>query len=128
FVSRVDEHPTLIGLSIEGLHRHDFPLLTSNPRLAVAPLLTKHRNVVFSHELFEGLLCNVRLDDPHRPQFAVHGGGSLPLVAVTLATMPLPRLGLLIVLPDLVVELASQSANDGFIACVGPSQTTAGQT
>lgn len=51
---------------------------------------------------------HVRLEDPHGPPIAVDGGSPLPLVAEIFRLLPVPGFGLLIVVPDTMMEFARQ--------------------
>jgi hypothetical protein len=79
------------------------------------------------HVVLEDRLGDARLEDPHRPVFAVHRGRALSLVAVFLALLVHPRLGLLVVLPDAVVEVAREAADHALVARVGEAEAAARQ-
>ena len=97
------------------------------PFAAVEPLVAIDGDLMLPDEILEDLLGDVRLEDPHRALRAVDGRRALPLVAVLLALLPLPRLGLVVVLPDAVVELARQAADDRLVAGVGEPEAAARQ-
>ena len=50
-----------------------------------------------------------------------------PLLPYSSLLLPLPRLGLVVVLPDAVVELAGEAADDGLVAGVGEPEAAAGE-
>src|SRR6185436_20776639 len=77
------------------------------------------------HEVLEDRLGDARLEDPHRPMLAVHGGRALALVAVLVALLVDPRLGLLVVLPDAVIEVAREAADHALVAGVGEPEAAA---
>ena len=95
--------------------------------LAVEPLVADHRDAVLGDEILEDLLGHVRLEDPHRAGRAVDGRRALAAVAVLRPLLPPPGLRPLVVLPDAVVELAGQAADDCLVAGVGPAQAAAGE-
>src|SRR5262249_8714286 len=70
---------------------------------------------------------DVRLEDPHRATLAVNRRRALPFIAIFLALLPLPGRGLVINLPDAMVKLARQTADDRFVASVSESQSAAGE-
>src|SRR6185503_19339578 len=91
------------------------------------PLVADDEDLVFPDEVFKHLLGHVRLEDPHRPVRAVDGRRALPFVAEVLAPLPPPRGRRLIVLPDTVIEVARETANDRLVARVGESEAAARQ-
>src|SRR5262249_45578958 len=95
--------------------------------LAVEPFVAVDGNLVFPDQLLKNLFCDVRLENPHRALLAVDRRRALPLIAIFVALFPLPGRGLVITLPNAVVKLAGQSADDGFVASVSESQTAAGE-
>ena len=94
---------------------------------AVEPLVAIDADLMLLDEILEHLLGHVRLEDPHRPLRAVDRRRPLALVAVLLALLPLPRLGLVVVLPDALVELAREAADDRLVAGVGEAEAAARQ-
>ncbi len=72
-------------------------------------------------------LGDVGLEDPHGAAGLVERLRALALVAVLLALLPAPGFGLVVVLPDAMVELAGKAADDGLVAGVGPAQPAGGE-
>ena len=64
------------------------------PLGAVEPLVAIDRDAVLADEVFEDLLGDVRLEDPHRALRAVDRRRALALVAVLLVLLPFQAAGL----------------------------------
>ena len=126
-VGRVDEHLPLEGFS--GQHRDlgDTSLDDAYALGAIEPFVAQDAQVEFLNIVLEDLLGHARFKDPHRPLVLVHGHRALALVAELLGLLPLPGGGLLIFHPDAVIEVAGQTADDGFIACIGVAQSAAAE-
>ena len=126
-VRRVDEHPSRVRPSAQHPDRRNAAADLRDAFRSIQPFVTMNGNPVFAHELFEYLLGDVRLEDPHRPVLAVDGGRALSLVSVFLASLPLPRFRTLILLPDAVIELTREAADHRFVPGVGESEPAARQ-
>ena len=124
-VGGVDEHPPAIPLAAEHGHRRDTTASSGHALRAVEPLVAINADLMRLDEIFEHLFRHVGLENPHRPLGAVDRRRTLPLVAVLFALLPGPRARLLVVLPDPVVELARQAADDGLVAGVGEPEASA---
>lgn len=77
---------------------------------------------MFADEVFEDFFGGVGFEDPHGAVLAVHGGRALAAVAVVGFLLLPPRIGPVVVLPDAVVEIAGDAADDGFVAGIGPAE------
>lgn len=84
-----------------------------------------HGNAVLADQVLEDPLGHMRFEDPHGPLVAVDRGRALAAVAIAFALLPAPGVGLVVVLPDPVVELAREPADDALVASVGPAQAAA---
>jgi len=89
---------------------------------AVEPPVPVDGNVVFGDEILKHLLGGVWLEDPHRALGAVDSRGALTAVAIVRPLLPFPGVVTLIVLPDAMVELPSQTPDDFLTARVGPAE------
>ena len=103
------------------------PPVFTTPFAAIEPLVAIDADLMLLDEILEHALGHVRLEDPHRPLRAIDRRRPLPLVAVLLPLLPLPRTWLVVVLPDAVVELAREAADDGLVAGVGEAEAAARQ-
>ncbi len=70
----------------------------------------------------------MRLENPHRPLLAVNCRSSLPLVAVLFPLFPHPGSGLVVVLPDTLIELTCKPPYDRLVARIGKAQAAARQS
>jgi len=82
---------------------------------------------VFLDQIFEHPLGDVRFKDPHRARGAIDRRRPLALVAVLLALLPYPGRGLIVALPDAVIEVSGQPADHRLVASVRESEATARQ-
>src|SRR5262245_19171198 len=126
-VGRVDEHFAGVTFAAERRDRGDAGAVLLHAILAVEPFVAMDGDLVFPDQLFKNLFCDVRLEDPHRALLAVDRRRALPFIAIFFALLPLPGRGLVIKLPDAMVKLARQPADDRFVASVSESQTAAGE-
>ena len=126
-VGGVDEHPPAIPFAAEHGHRRDTTARSGHALRAVEPLVAIDADLILLDEILEHFFRHVRLENPHRPLGAVDRRRSLALVAVLFALLPGPRARLLVVLPDPVVELARQPADDGLVAGVCEPEASARQ-
>ena len=127
FVRGIDEHLSRIAAAAQHGDRRDPLAALPHAGRTVEPLLPMDGNPVFGHQVFEHLLGDVRLEDPHRAIGAVDGRRALALVAVFVGPLPLPRARLLVVPPDPMVELPGQAADHGLVAGVGEAESTTRQ-
>ena len=126
-VGSVDEHPPAIPFATEHGHRRDPTTRSGHALRAIEPLVAIDADLMLLDEILEYFFRHVRLEDPHRARGAVDRRRALPLVAVLVALLPGPRARLVVVLPDPVVELARQAADDGLVAGVGEPKPSARQ-
>ena len=126
-VGGVDEHPPAIPFAAEHRHRRDPSARSGHALRPVEPLVAIDADLMFLDEIFEHFFSRVRLENPHRTLGTVDRRRSLPLVAVLFALLPGPCARLLVVLPDPVVELARQAADDGLVAGVCEPEASARQ-
>ena len=125
FVGRVDENLSSEGLTREHCNRDDSAIVEADAFGAIEPFIAKDGDSEFFHVIFEDLLGDAGFEDPHGALFLVHGHRALPLIAEGFALLVHPGFGLLIVLPDAVVEVAGEAADDGFISAIRVAQTPA---
>ena len=125
FVGGVDEHPPGVALPAEHRDRGDAPAGLCHALGAVEPLVAVDADLMLLDEILEHALRHVRLEDPHRPLRAIDRRRPLPFVAVLLALLPGPRTRLVVVLPDAVIELAREAADDRLVAGVGEAEPAA---
>src|SRR5690606_31221222 len=122
-VGGVDEHLAAIGAAAEGPDRHDPAVLAGDAPFAVEPLVTVHLDFIVANEVFEDLLGDVGLEVPHRLVDVVHRGLGARAGAILLGLLPRPGRGLVVVLPDPVIEFLGQATDDGLVAAVGPAES-----
>src|SRR5215470_4887244 len=125
-VGRVDEHLPRIAPAAERRDRGQAGAVLLHAILAIEPFVAMDGNSILFDQFLEDLFSDVRLEDPHRATLAVNRRRALPLIAIFLALLPLPCRGLFITLPDTMVKLARQPADDSFVASVSESQSAAG--
>ena len=125
FVGRVEKHSAPVCVSGERGDRLDPAIPLGHAPLPLEPLVADHRDPVLPDKIVESLLGHVGLEHPHRAGRAVDRRRALAPVAIVIAGLPLPGFRPLVVLPDVVIELAGQSADHGLIAGVGHAQAAA---
>ena len=116
-----------VGLAVERRDGDDAVALLLDALLAIEPGVADDRDLRFLDPGFEDLLGDVRLEDPHGAAGFVERFGALALVAVLLPLLPSPGLGLVVVLPDAMIELARKAADHGLVAGVGPAEAAGGE-
>ena len=119
FIGRVDEH--LAGKRLAGKHGDlsDTAAVDAHALGAVEPFVAENRQAVFLHVIFKDFLGHAGFEDPHCPFVLIHRHGALAFVAEGFRALPGPGLLLLVLDPDAVVEVTSQTADDGLVAGVG---------
>src|SRR5690606_34852376 len=119
FVGSIEKHLAAELLAIERGHRCDASRFDFHTALAIEPRIAHDGNLVLGDPILKDLLGDVRLKDPHRALLAVDSGRPLPFVAIFSALLPAPGGGGLIVLPNAMIKLARQAADDRLVAGIG---------
>src|SRR5215467_3563350 len=125
-VGRVNEHFARVASAAERRDRSDARAVLLHSILAIEPFVTMDWDLVFPDQFFKNLLGDVRFEDPHGAMLAVNRRRALSLIPIILALLPLPDRGMVITLPDAVVKLARQPADDRFVSSVSETQSAAG--
>ena len=127
-VGGIEKHFPRVRFAAESGDRGDARAGFFHALLAVEPFVADDRELEFAHEILEDVFGHVGLEDPHGAIDAVHGGRALAFVAVFGFLLLAPSGGLVVVLPDAVVEIAGEAADDGFVAGVGEAEAAGGKT
>ena len=75
-------------------------------------------------KIFENLLGNVWLKDPHCWTASVDCGSPICTATVVVTCLPTPRIRSVVIPVDVLVELKSDPTDHSFVATVSPSQTS----
>ena len=124
FVGGVDEHTASKATFTQRGDRNDAAILFLNPLGAVEPLVAFDGQLEFLHVIFEDFLGDRGLKDPHGTLGRIHCHRALAFVSELLLGFMLPGTRLLVGLPDAVVEVTGEAADDGLVTGVSEAQAT----
>ena len=127
FIGRINEHLPGKGLPAQCGDRRDLVTVLRHALGAVEPLVTHHFDTELLDVIFEDLLRCMRFEDPHGAVLPIHRRSALALVAILRLLLLHPRLGLLIVHVDAMVEVACQTTDHRLVARIRESKTTAAE-
>lgn len=121
-VCSVDKHQAFVGFARQRTDRCNAAVAQRDAVVTIQPLVAIDANIGVGKHLLENDLGDVGLKDPLGPTAGVDRRGALAAVAERFVGLPTPCVGLLVVLPNAVVELAGQATDDRLVAGIGPAQ------